>query len=496
MNSAKPVFFATLLGIIALAGLLLFKGREPDKTAGGELVFHCAAGLRLPVSEIVERYEEEFGITVRPHFAGSGELASQLEVAGGDLYLPADVSYIKSTREKGLVQEAIPATYLTAGLVVAKGNPKNIRTIADLAKKEVRVSLANPSAAIGKFTKKVLASVGQWDGIEANATVFKFTVNDITQDVSTGAADAAIVWDAVAGLFENLDFVHLPEFDQRRKTATVGVLQSSHHPTMALKFARYLTSSDRGLQSFAKHGFDVVDGDPWDPYPEIKFFSGSMLRPAIEQQLRLFEEREGVRVLSEYEGCGTLVSMMNAGATPDAYFSCDLQFLDQVQDRFEKGTVVAKNDMVLVVKKGNPKQLTGLKDLLRSDLKVGLAHAQKSALGKLSNDLLTKRGLLNDLESTGNIEILASKGDELANQMQLGALDAAIIYRSNALSSDQILEQCEIIELAKDAYATQPYAVHRETPHKQLLLRLEQFLTGTEGKAQFLKYGFHWKLAP
>ena len=80
--------------------------------------------------------------------------------------------------------------------------------------------------------------------------------------------------------------------------------------------------------------------------------------------------------------------------------------------------------------------------------------------------------------------------------MQLGALDAAIIYRSNALSSDQILEQCEIIELAKDAYATQPYAVHRKTPHKQLLLRLEQFLTGTEGKAQFLKYGFHWKLAP
>ena len=496
MTSAKPFFIATLLGIVALGGILLFRGKELNQPTGEELVLHCAAGLRLPVSEIVDNYEKEFGITVRPHFAGSGELASQLEVAGGDLYLPADVSYINSTREKGLVQEAIPASHLTAGIVVAKGNPKNIQSIADLAKTDVRVSLANPSAAIGKFTKKVLVEAGQWDGVEANATVFKFTVNDIAQDVSTGAADAAIVWDAVAGLFDNLDFVHVPEFDQRKKTATIGILQSSPQPTMALKFARYLTSSDRGLQHFKKHGFDVVDGDPWDPYPEIKLFSGSMLRPAIEQQLSLFEEREGVRILSEYEGCGTLVSMMNAGADPDAYFSCDLQFLDQVQDRFEEGTVVAKNDMVLVVKKGNPKNLTGLKDLLGGGLKLGLAHAQKSALGKLSHDLLIKRGLLDDLQSSGNIEILASKGDELANQMQLGALDAAIIYRSNALSSEQILEQCEMVELAKDAYATQPYAVHRETPHKQLLLRLEQFLTGTEGKAQFLKYGFHWKLAP
>ena len=105
---------------------------------------HCAAGLRLPVSEIAERYAQEYGVTVRTQFAGSGELASQLEVAGGDLFLPADVSYIAMTKEKGLVQESIPAAYLTAGMVVAKGNPKNIRTLADLAREDVRVSLANP----------------------------------------------------------------------------------------------------------------------------------------------------------------------------------------------------------------------------------------------------------------------------------------------------------------------------------------------------------------
>ncbi len=496
MNSAKTIFFASLFAVIALVAVLFFRGRptDGDGMRQSELVLHCAAGLRVPVEEIVQRYQADYGITVRPHYAGSGELASQLEIAGGDLYLPADVSYIELTREKGLVQEAIPAAYLTAGLIVPQGNPKGIRSLTDLTNDQVRVSLANPSAAIGKFTKKVLSDAGVWDAAEANATVFKFTVNDVAQDVATGAADVAVVWDAVAGLFDNVEFIHVPEFDQRRKTATVGVLASSDQPTAALRFARYLTAANRGLENFAKHGFQVVDGDTWLLHPEITFFSGSMLRPAIEQQLELFEKREGVTVVPAYEGCGTLVSMMQAGAEPDAYFSCDLKFLDQVQDRFEEGTVVSRNDMILVVVKGNPKNIHKLEDLTRPGLKVGVAHPEKSALGALTVDLLEGRGLQDPLTASGNVEILASKGDELANQMQIGALDVAIVYRSNALSSEQILAKCEMISIENDPQAVQPYAVHRNSSHKELARRLETFLTDAAGKEQFLKYGFYWEL--
>ncbi len=498
MNQAKTLFMATLLVLIGLVALLFFRGGERREVGAGgsELVVHCAAGLRVPVSEIAELYEVETGRKVRLQFAGSGELASQLEVSGGDLYLPADVSYIELTREKGLVAEAIPAAYLTAGIAVAKGNPKGIRSLEDLAREEVRVSLANPSAAIGKFAKKTLSSLGLWEGIEQNAAVFKFTVNDIAQDVATGAADATIVWDAVAGMFEKVEFVHVPAFDERRKTATIGVLNSTKDPRGSLHFARYLTARDRGLETFAKHQFEVVAGDPWVEHPEIKLFSGSMLRPAIESQLRLFEEREGVTIVPAYEGCGILVSMMEAGAKPDAYFSCDVRFLDQVQGQFEKGVVVSRNDMIMVVKKGNPKGIHALQDLIREGLKVGVAHPEKSALGTLTMDLLKSRELYDALQSSGNVEILASKGDELANQMQIGALDVAIVYRSNALSSEQILEQCEMLSIENDPQAVQPFAVHREASHKHLLQRLETFLTNAAGKEQFLKYGFYWEMAP
>ncbi len=495
MNAAKTLFFSSLIVIIVLLALLFFRGAGKNPAGGEELVLHCAAGLRIPVMEIVRRYEEEHGVVVRPHFGGSGELAAQIEVAGGDLYLPADVSYIEQTRARGLVRESIPAAYLTAGLVVAEGNPKGIRSLKDLGREDVRISLAIPSAAIGKFTKKVLTEAGHWEAVEANATVFKFTVNDVAQDVSTGAADVAVVWDAVAGLFDKVEFVHVAAFDRRRKTATVGILSSASQPPAALRFARYLTASDRGLEHFEKHGFQVVEGDRWTLHPEITFFSGSMLRPAIEKQLALFEQREGVTVLPAYEGCGILVSMMEAGAQPDGYFSCDVRFLDQVRDRFEEGKVVSRNDMILVVKKGNPENVSGLEDLLQPGLKVGVAHPQKSALGTLTLDLLRERGVHERLVESGNVQILASKGDELANQMQIGALDVAIVYRSNALSSPQILEHCDMISIENDPQATQPFAVSRNSEHKQLMRRLEDFLTNAEGREEFLKYGFYWELA-
>ncbi len=57
-----------------------------------------------------------------------------------------------------------------------------------------------------------------------------------------------------------------------------------------------------------------------------------MLRPAIEQTIAEFERREGVKVTRVYNGCGILVAQMKAGEVPDAYFACDSEFMNQVND--------------------------------------------------------------------------------------------------------------------------------------------------------------------
>ena len=222
-----------------------------------------------------------------------------------------------------------------------------------------------------------------------------------------------------------------------------------------------------------------------------------MLRPAIEQALGRFEKREGVRVVTVFEGCGTLVSSMKAADSnsPDAYFSCDVTYLDMVSGLFESDPlVVASNEMVILVPAGNPASIASVRDLANPGVKVGLCDAEKSALGGLTDNLLGGMGLLGTI--LPNVETRASKGDELVNQVQIGALDAAIVYRSNAMASTDIAKKCRVVELgpeAKDPTALQPFAVGKNTRFKQLIDRLRDTLTSAGTRRDFERLGFSWQ---
>src|SRR5205823_5017664 len=80
----------------------------------------------------------------------------------------------------------------------------------------------------------------------------------------------------------------------------------------------------------------------------------AMPRPAVEQTLKEFRAREGVEVVTKYNGCGILVADMRGGERPDAYFACDKSFMDQVSDLFIDAEDVSTNRLVILVHKGNP----------------------------------------------------------------------------------------------------------------------------------------------
>src|SRR5262249_25322157 len=168
----------------------------------------------------------------------------------------------------------------------------------------------------------------------------------------------------------------------------IAVLRSSTQPTAALHFARYLAARDRGLKEFEKYGFRIVEGDAWANKPEINFLSGAMLRPAIEQTLTAFQEREGCQINRVYNGCGILVAQMKAGDRPDLYFACDQSFMAEVTDLFLDAVDVSTNQLVILVHKGNPHGIKSLRDLGKPGLKIGVGHEKQCALGVLTQKTL------------------------------------------------------------------------------------------------------------
>lgn len=471
--------------VVVLRGVLA----KPAATARPLAVF-CAAGLRAPVESVAKEYEKEFGTRIDLSYGGSQTLLANIEVSKtGDLYIPADDSYVAMAQEKKLTAEVLPVARMVARIAVKKGNPKRIRSVADLIAGDARLSQANPdAAAIGKVVRAELRKRGQWDAVAAKTAVYKGTVNDAANDVAIGAADAAFIWDALGQQYPSLELLEVPELTNCVASVSATVLTTSRAPTEALKFARYLAARDKGLKHFETNGYAVAAGDEWSSQPELNVFAGAMLRPAIDQTIADFEKREGARVNRIYNGCGILVAEMQAGKHPDAYFACDTSFMNQVHDLFLDATNLSMNQLVILVPKGNPRGIKQLRDLAQPGLRLGVGHEKQCALGVLTRNTLMTNGTY--LAVRKNVAVESPTGDFLVNQLRTRSLDAVIAYVSNAAGMANELDAIAID--IPCAMAAQPLAMSRGTRYPQMTARVIAALKSAESKQRFENNGFRW----
>jgi len=224
MNSMRSILWGSLVAIGILVGLLVWNQRRPANAPVQEpLVVYCAAGLKTAVEAVAKDYEREQKTSVQIQYGGSGTLLSNLRVAQrGDVFIPADTSFVDLGNSNRLLAEVVPLARMSAVIVVAKGNPKNIRSIQDLLRDGVRVSLGNPdSVAIGTVARAALTRSGDWVALSARALVFKPTVNDVANDVKLGAVDAGIVWDVTLAQYPELEAVVVPELSTARSEVSV-----------------------------------------------------------------------------------------------------------------------------------------------------------------------------------------------------------------------------------------------------------------------------------
>ena len=279
----------------------------------------------------------------------------------------------------------------------------------------------------------------------------------------------------------------------RVATVVAAVPASCPQPAAALRFARFLAAPEKGGAVFSQHGFASADGDRWAAKPELILYSGGVNRLAIEKLLRQFADREGVNVTTVFNGCGVLCATMkamstNAGARfPDAYYACDLCFVPPVAAQFPEAVLLTETDIGIVVKKGNPRGVTTLADLAQPGLKLGLCNAEQSTLGFMTRGMLKATGLAAAVGK--NVAVEMPTADLLINQMRIGGLDAAIVYRVNALPQADALDFFPIQHAG--AKAIQPFAVRERSPNRQLARRLLDYLQANRG--EFEKAGFLWR---
>ncbi len=100
---------------------------------------------------------------------------------------------------------------------------------------------------------------------------------------------------------------------------------------------------------------------------------------------------------------------------------------------------------MILVPKGNPRGIGSLKDLTKSELRVGIGHEKQCAMGWLTQRTFDEGGVKTEIMK--NVVVQTPTGDMLVNQMRSGSLDAAVAYLSNAAGAAEALDPQRVVLL-------------------------------------------------
>lgn len=224
------------------------------------LLVYSGAGLRKPMDEIGQVFEEKYNVRIEYSYAGSAQNLSQIELTGqGDAWTPGDVYYGQAAQEKDLIVSMVDFAYHIPVIGVPKGNPANIQSLEDMAAPGVKIVLGDPeAAAIGKTGKKILSEKGLYEAVSANTVATTATVNELLVYLSMKQADCTIIWeDNIQGV-EDVEIIQIPEEFNQIKTLPVCVLKTSEKTELAQQFADFV-SGPEGKAIYKKHGFKVIE---------------------------------------------------------------------------------------------------------------------------------------------------------------------------------------------------------------------------------------------
>ncbi|MGB8403966.1 MAG: molybdate ABC transporter substrate-binding protein [Mycobacterium sp.] len=246
--------------LVGLVALLAFGGagcgsKEAEHPTTVKVVtVYAAASLRSAFADIRQRYQDENpGSTIEFNFAGSSDLVTQLtQGAKADVFASADTRNMDKAASAGLLATT-PVNFAsnTLSIVVAPGNPKHIASFADLAKPGLAVVVCAAQVPCGGATQKV----AQRAGVQLNPVSEESSVTDVLNKVTTGQADAGVVYrtDAmVAG--PKVMTVEFPEAVAVVNNYPIAVLKTAADPAAAGRFLQLVTG-EVGQEILRQAGF-------------------------------------------------------------------------------------------------------------------------------------------------------------------------------------------------------------------------------------------------
>jgi molybdate transport system substrate-binding protein len=221
----------------------------------GSITVSAASSLTEGFTQIGKQFQKKFqGTTVTFNFDASSVLVLQIQQgAPADVFASADEANMQKLQDGGQVK-AKPVVFTRNKLEIATkpGNPKRIRTLADLATAGT-IALCASEVPCGKYADAALAAAGVT--IPPEDITRQLNAKATLTAVSAGDAEAAIVYVTdVRSAKSSVTGVPIPPKQNQIAIYPIAPLAASGNPTTAKAFARYV-GSPAGQRVLRRLGF-------------------------------------------------------------------------------------------------------------------------------------------------------------------------------------------------------------------------------------------------
>ena len=273
------IYIILLVGVIGCGNAKLSSSPSPNATSqpvqsstyAKEIFVFAAGGTKPAIDEAAKLFEQKTGIKVTVNYGGGGEVLSAMVLAKtGDIYIAPEQNFMNSAKKQGAVDANSTISslaYMIPVIGVKKGNPKNIQSLADLAKPGIKVAMGNPGTTLlGDLVPQMLQKAGLYDAVKENIVTNAPQVTAIITMLIMNQVDAGVIWHYFGTTASNdVDIIWIP----REYVTGIGEIQAavsvySQEAITAQKFIDFLASSE-GEEIFKKNGY-ITDAEEVSKY--------------------------------------------------------------------------------------------------------------------------------------------------------------------------------------------------------------------------------------
>ena len=231
------------------------------------------------------------------------------------------------------------------------------------------------------------------------------------------------------------------------------------------------------------------------PSTQLTISAAASLKEAMEKIEPLYQDSHPeTEITYNFASSGSLQRQIEQGAPVDVFISAAVKQMDDLEEQglllTETRRDLLKNQMVLIAsasnQKNNPK-LDNFSDLTTKQITtIALGEPGSVPAGKYAQEVLNSHKLA---DKVGQKAVYGKDVRQVLNYVATGNADAGIVYRTDALVSNDV----EIVATAPEnthSPVVYPIAVIQASDNPEAATELVEFLATPEAQAVFKEYGF------